>query len=96
MEKLVLSLKEVAAPINKSHRSLERMVDADGVIDLGVGTIKTVKLGGSRVVPTHEFERFLRAAGIVITEPTAVPEPTPEPACRGRKRQSAMVKGGAR
>ncbi len=92
MEKLVFSLREIAGPLNKSPRTLERMVGREGVIDLGVGTLKTMRLGGSRVVPTHEFERFLRDAGIVITEPAAAPEPTPTPAParRGRKRQSSI------
>ncbi len=72
------------------------MVDASGVIDLGVGTIKTLKLGGSRVVPKREFERFLRDAGIVV-EPAAAPEPEPTASARrGRRRQAAQVglKGG--
>ncbi|MDA8260728.1 MAG: hypothetical protein M0Z99_34700 [Betaproteobacteria bacterium] len=64
-----------------------------GVIDLGVGSIKTVKLGGARLVPRHEFERFLRHAGIVLAEPAADPAPAPAPTRRGRKRQ-ATVKGG--
>ena len=100
MEKLVLTFKEVAAPLNRSHRSLERMVDRKtGVLDLSVGTMKTVKLAGSRVIPRHEFERFLRDAGLVLVEPATpatAPEPTPTPARRGRQRLSAMAgaKGG--
>ena len=97
MEKLVFHIREIAPALNKSPRTLERLVDVQtGVIDLGVGSIKTVKLGGARLVPRHEFERFLRDVGIVLTEPAAAPEPTPTPARRGRKRQSAALgmKGG--
>lgn len=95
MEKLVFSLAEIATPLNKSPRTLERLVGEDGVIRLGVGTIKTLKLGGSRVVPRHEFDRFVRDAGIIVSEPAAAPEPEPTtaPARRGRRRQAAQ-KGG--
>ena len=95
MEKLVFHLREIAPALNKSPRTLERLVNTQtGALDLGVGVIRTVKLGGARLVPRHEFERFLREAGIVFAEPAADPAPAPAPTRRGRKRRAE--KGGVR
>jgi len=90
MEKLVFSLREVAAPLSRTQRSLEKLLNArTGRIDLGVGIINTIKIGGARVVARHEFERFLRDAGLVVeATPTANPEPTPEHGRRGRPRDA--------
>lgn len=75
MDKLVFSLREIAAGLNKSPRTLERLLGRDGVLDLRIGTMKTIVLGGSRVVPRHEFDRFVRDAGIIVSEPAAASQP---------------------
>ena len=46
MEKLVFSLREIAEPLGKSPRTLERLIDHAGILDLRIGTIKTLVLGG--------------------------------------------------
>ncbi len=96
-DKLVFNLREVAAPLHRTQRSLEKLLDArTGRIDLGVGIIRTLKLGGSRVVARHEFDRFLREAGIVAPGAEALDlEPAQPTARRGRKRQSPEL-GGVR
>lgn len=50
---LAYSLDRAAALIDVSRRSLYRLMDS--------GELRTVKLGGRRLVPAHELERLIGA-----------------------------------